>query len=193
MSPGARARSDAKTQKMIEEMALNELGQAMGITQERLAKVLRINQAGASEIESRSDIFVSTLRKAIEVMGGKLEIRDFHHKCIHVRRSAWYGKAQSTKSKASAAPVTLPDALANVLREYRSIWTVNPAGWLFATRNSRPPSSNNVVEYSLWPILEALDIPRCGLQCSPAINLLRTIAQARTCVGILSEASPSLA
>jgi transcriptional regulator with XRE-family HTH domain len=47
----------------------------MGITQERLAKALRINQAGVSKIESRSDIFVSTLRKAIEAMGGKLEIR----------------------------------------------------------------------------------------------------------------------
>ena len=75
MSRGARARSDVKTQKMIEEMALNELRQAMGITQERLAKALRINQAGVSKIESRSDIFVSTLRKAIEAMGGKLEIR----------------------------------------------------------------------------------------------------------------------
>ena len=75
MLPEARARSDAKTQKMIEEMALNELRQAMGITQERLARVLRINQAGVSKIESRSDIFVSTLRKAIEAMGGELEIR----------------------------------------------------------------------------------------------------------------------
>ena len=54
---------------MIEEMALNELRRAMGITQERLAKALRINQAGVSKIESRSDIFVSTLRKAIEAMG----------------------------------------------------------------------------------------------------------------------------
>ena len=75
MSPRARARSDAKAQKMIEEMALNELRQAMGMTQERLAKALRINQAGVSKIESRSDIFVSTLRKAIEAMGGQLEIR----------------------------------------------------------------------------------------------------------------------
>ena len=75
MSPESRAHSDDKTQRMIEEMALNELRQAMGITQERLAKALRINQAGVSKIESRSDIFVSTLRKAIEAMGGKLEIR----------------------------------------------------------------------------------------------------------------------
>ena len=75
MSPGSRARSDAKTQKMIGEMALNELRRAMGITQERLAKTLGFNQAGVSKIETRSDIFVSTLRKAIEAMGGKLEIR----------------------------------------------------------------------------------------------------------------------
>ena len=63
MSPGARARSDAKTQKMIEEMALNELRQAMGITQERLAKALRNNEAGVSKIESRYRIFVNTLAK----------------------------------------------------------------------------------------------------------------------------------
>ncbi len=75
MPAAARARSDAKTKKMIEEMALGELRQAMGLTQERLAKALRINQAGVSKIESRSDIFVSTLRKAIEAMGGELEIR----------------------------------------------------------------------------------------------------------------------
>jgi transcriptional regulator with XRE-family HTH domain len=45
---------------MIEEMALAELRQAMGLTQERLARALRINQAGVSELESRSDIFVCT-------------------------------------------------------------------------------------------------------------------------------------
>jgi len=101
--------------------------------------------------------------RAGEALGLQWPDIDFHHKCIHVRRSAWYGKAQSTKSKASAAPVTLPDALANILRKYHSIWTANAEGWLFATRNNRPPSSNNVVEYRLWPILDALDIPRCGL------------------------------
>jgi integrase len=54
--------------------------------------------------------------RAGEALGLQWHDIDFHHKCIHIRRSAWYGKAQSTKSKASAAPVTLPDALAEVLR-----------------------------------------------------------------------------
>ena len=108
-------------------------------------------------------VLVLTGLRAGEALGLQWSDIDFDHKCIHVRRSAWYGKAQSTKSKASAAPVTLPDALAAVLKEYGSTWTVNPDGWLFATRNDRPPSSNKVVEYRLWPILDALDIPRCGL------------------------------
>jgi len=36
---------------MIEEIALNELRQPMGITQERSSKALRINQAGVSKID----------------------------------------------------------------------------------------------------------------------------------------------
>jgi integrase len=71
--------------------------------------------------------------------------------------------AQSTKSKASAVPVMLPDTLAAVLKNYRSTWTANADGWLFATRNDRPPWSKKVIEYRLWPILDGLDIPRCGL------------------------------
>ncbi len=56
-------------------MALNELREAIGITRERLAKALYINEAGVSKIESRYHIFVNTLRKAIEAMSGELEIR----------------------------------------------------------------------------------------------------------------------
>jgi integrase len=70
---------------------------------------------------------------------------------------------QSTRSKTSSAPITLPGALAAVLSEYRKEWKSNAQGFLFTTRNGRPPSSNKVVEYHLWPILDALNIPRCGL------------------------------
>ena len=103
MSPEARARSDAKTRKMIGEMALNELRQAMGITQERLAKALRINQAGVSKIESRSDIFVSTLRKAIEAMGGKLEIRaKFPAGEVRIRQFGGLGGRRRPRSRRNA-------------------------------------------------------------------------------------------
>jgi integrase len=101
--------------------------------------------------------------RAGEALGLQWGDIDFDHQCIHIRRSAWYGKAQSTKSKGSTAPITLPPALSAVLAEYKTAWKMNPEGFLFVTRNGRPPSSNKVVEYQLWPILDALGIPRCGL------------------------------
>ena len=108
-------------------------------------------------------LLAMTGMRAGEALGLQWDDVDFEHHCIHIRRSAWYGKAQSTKSKASAAPITLPPALADVLRGFRGSGRANPEGYLFVTRNGRPPSSNKVVEYQLWPVLDALNIPRCGL------------------------------
>jgi len=86
---------------------------------------------------------------------------------LHIRRSAWYGRVQTAKSWESETTLPIPETLAAVLANYRSQWKPNPHGFLFATRNDRPPSSNKVVEYRLWPILDALGIPRCGLHAFP--------------------------
>lgn len=75
MSPEARARSEAKAEGMIREMALDELRAALDLTQEQLADVLQVKQAAISKVERRSDMFISTLRRIIEAMGGELEIR----------------------------------------------------------------------------------------------------------------------
>jgi len=71
---------------------------------------------------------------------------DFTATCIRIRRSAWYGNVQTTKSKSSAAPAHLPQSLAATLRAYREQWTPNPQGFLFVMRNNRPPSSKVVQE-----------------------------------------------
>jgi integrase len=88
---------------------------------------------------------------------------DLDRQLLHVRRSAWYGKIQTTKSQASETVLPIPTALVTALNNYRAQWKPNPQGFLFVTRNGRPPSSNKVVEYHLWTILDALGIPRCGL------------------------------
>jgi transcriptional regulator with XRE-family HTH domain len=75
MSPEARARSEAKAERMIREMALDELRTALDLTQAQLAELLHVRQAAISKVERRSDMFISTLRKIIEAMGGELEIR----------------------------------------------------------------------------------------------------------------------
>ena len=75
MSPEARARSEDKANQMIREMALDELREALDLTQQHLAELLHVNQAAISKVERRSDMYISTLRKIIEAMGGQLDIR----------------------------------------------------------------------------------------------------------------------
>ena len=62
-------------------------------------------------------LLAMTGMRAGEALGLQWSDVDFEHNCIQIRRSAWYGKVQSTKSKKSATPITLPDALAAVLSE----------------------------------------------------------------------------
>ena len=98
-----------------------------------------------------------------EVMGLQEGDLDFGQRVIHVRRSSWLGRVQTVKSKASRAPVVMSGALAALLREYLATWKVNAEGFLFLNGRGRPYSQNYIVQKKLWPILDALSIPRCGL------------------------------
>ncbi len=75
MSPAARARSEAMANRMIVEMALDELREARELTQEQLAQAFHVTQAAISKMERRTDMYLSTLRGIIKAMGGELEIR----------------------------------------------------------------------------------------------------------------------
>ncbi len=74
MSPESRARSTEKAKVLLREMALSELREAVSLTQESLADALGVKQSSISKMERRSDVYLSTLRRIIEAMGGELEI-----------------------------------------------------------------------------------------------------------------------
>lgn len=74
MSPEARARSEARTREMMAEMFLAEIRRLVGLTQEELAKKLGVKQPTLSRLESQEDMHISTLRRLIEALGGRLEI-----------------------------------------------------------------------------------------------------------------------
>jgi len=57
-----------------EEMTLRELRKLMKMTQEDVAENLHIGQEGISRLEKRSDMMLSTLRKYIHSMGGKIDL-----------------------------------------------------------------------------------------------------------------------
>ena len=58
----------------LAEMPLAELRQARKFTQQQIAETLKIKQASVSKMESQTDMYISTIRKYVEAMGGELEI-----------------------------------------------------------------------------------------------------------------------
>ncbi|MFH1113157.1 MAG: XRE family transcriptional regulator [Pseudomonadota bacterium] len=102
MSDESRARAHALYQEMAAEMALHELRRARGISQEELAKVLRIKQSNVAKMEKRADIYISTLRATIEAMGGTLDIvASFPEGKVRIKNfsSIGAGEAQVAKDK----------------------------------------------------------------------------------------------
>jgi DNA-binding XRE family transcriptional regulator len=75
MPPESRARVDEWVKATLANMALDELRAARELTQTHLAQLFGVSQGSISRLERRTDMYVSTLAKFIEAMGGQLEIR----------------------------------------------------------------------------------------------------------------------
>lgn len=79
MSPERRPEYDRnvkqlRAQMRLDEMRLHELRRALRLSQQTLARRLKTDQAQISRLEQRTDLFVSTLRRYVEALGGQLEI-----------------------------------------------------------------------------------------------------------------------
>src|SRR5262249_669555 len=74
MTPERRARNVEATKRMLASMALHELRQARQLSQEELARELKVGQPAVAKLERRADMYVSNLRRYIEALGGSLEI-----------------------------------------------------------------------------------------------------------------------
>jgi DNA-binding XRE family transcriptional regulator len=72
--PAWHAAVEARKRQLLTEMPLHELRRARQLSQEQLAEELGASQPEISKIEHRTDMYVSTLRRFVEAMGGKLEI-----------------------------------------------------------------------------------------------------------------------
>jgi DNA-binding transcriptional regulator YdaS (Cro superfamily) len=56
-------------------VTLQELRKRRSISQEELAKVMRVSQASVSQTEQRDDILISTLRSVVGALGGRLVVK----------------------------------------------------------------------------------------------------------------------
>ena len=70
-----RTEVEASMAKAVaEEATLRQLREARRQSQTEVADKLRTTQAAISRLEKRADVYLSTLRKYVEAMGGRLEI-----------------------------------------------------------------------------------------------------------------------
>ena len=75
LTPAQRKRVEKRAAALItEEMTLRQLRHARKLTQQKLAKSLRIGQEGVSKLEQRTDLLISTLRSCVKGMGGDLHL-----------------------------------------------------------------------------------------------------------------------
>ena len=75
LTPRQRGKAEVRAAQLIaEEMTLRKLRHARKLTQIRMAKTLEISQDSVSRLEKRSDLLLSTLRKTVVAMGGKLSL-----------------------------------------------------------------------------------------------------------------------
>ena len=74
MKPTHLQRARMKAKEMMAEMLLGEIRKESGLTQAALAKSLRIKQPSLSKLETQGDMQISTLRRIIHALGGKLEL-----------------------------------------------------------------------------------------------------------------------
>jgi transcriptional regulator with XRE-family HTH domain len=74
LSADQRRNVDIKIAALQGEMSLAELRQARQLTQESLSETLQVGQAAVAKMEKRADMYVGSLRRFVEAMGGELQV-----------------------------------------------------------------------------------------------------------------------
>lgn len=73
-TPKQMAKVDRAVRAALLEMDLRELREMRGVTQKRMATLLRKVQPEVSRLERRSDYRLSTLQRFVAALGGELEV-----------------------------------------------------------------------------------------------------------------------
>jgi predicted transcriptional regulator len=69
-----RQRAAQRTRELLRELLLCEIRQKAGKSQQEVADALGIKQPSLSKLEKQSDMQISTLRRIVNALGGKLEV-----------------------------------------------------------------------------------------------------------------------
>ena len=71
---GAKRTVQAKAHRKMEKMLIGEVRKQLGHTQVTVAKKMGISQSALSQVESQSDMQLSTLQRLVRAMGGEVNV-----------------------------------------------------------------------------------------------------------------------
>jgi len=75
LSAAERAEVDARYLELQQEVeTLGEIRRIVGLSQQQLAETLNLKQPTLSKLERNTDMYLSTLRRYAEAVGGELKI-----------------------------------------------------------------------------------------------------------------------
>ena len=74
MTPERRAKNKTRAQLVLLHLALAELQESLGVTQDDMEKDFDVVQSALSQLENQDDIQVSTLSRYIKALGGSLKL-----------------------------------------------------------------------------------------------------------------------
>jgi len=128
--------------------------QARAFTSEQTQDII---QLAAKPYRLMFAIAAYTGIRAGEITGLRGEDVDLKGGVLNIRQSSWQGKLQAPKSLASENSVPIPAPLLEMFKEYG--WK---SGLLFVSAYGRPFNQQKVARKRLWPLCDALGIPRAG-------------------------------
>ena len=88
-NPGMREDVAVIKQAMEDVLELEEIRKRRGLTQVQVADRLGITQGNVSQLEHRTELYLSTLREYVEALGGRLELLQ----CFLTRSAPWRSPA----------------------------------------------------------------------------------------------------
>ena len=74
ISKDRREKIEQRVEQELKAIQLSELREIVEITQKDLAAKINVSQAAISKMENQDDLNISTLRKIVEGIGGKLDV-----------------------------------------------------------------------------------------------------------------------
>jgi integrase len=100
--------------------------------------------------------------RAGELCGLRWQDIDFSQRTVSVTQTAWWGHIQTPKTKGSVRRFSVSVELLNHLQAQLRVWTPNPLGLIFATRNGTAWSCRKPLR-KLQAVLKELGIAAAGL------------------------------